>query len=1165
MQTGPYNHLKMKRDMASLFSLSKALMLMLLLSVACPLSSQATHSSHQKVTLSAKNVSLEEVLTMLKKQSGYTFFYDHALIKNAKKVDVDIKNMSLEQALDACLADQSITYKIVGKTVVLKFARKNKETLPQTLEQPGKETAALRIENANLSTIQLSTIQRQLFETVRGRVTDETGAGLPGVNILVKGTSQGTISDADGQFTLNVNDLNAVLVFSFVGYVPQEVVIGGRTTINVSMAVDNKALEEVVVTALGIRREAKALGYSVTKVEGEAFTKTRETNIMNGLVGKVAGVNVVAGNSGASGSSRVTIRGNTSITGNNQPLYIINGMPMDNSQFGQPNGRTPDWGDNVSSLNADDIEEMTVLKGATAAALYGSRAKNGAIIITTKSGRGSKGLGVEVNTNNTWEVPLFLWEIQDQYGQGYGGFRPVDGEDAAKHSQNHWGERYDGRMTYQYDGVQRPYSYVKDQVLKDFYRNGFTSSNNVSFTGGGDNGSFRLGISDMRNQGIVPNNSMRRNNISFGFNQTLGKNLTINANVDYVNEHVKNRLILDTGQGAATNTILYVNSNMPTSALSPGYDENGNEWVLGTDRNATNPYFVINRVKNSSNKDRFISTLTARWNIFDWLFIQGRAGQDYYSFRANQILPDGIGFLPTGQINETTSTFSERNFEGLIGIDKELSSDFSLSVNLGGNMMSQHRYSTGVEGLGFVIPQFHVINNTSVRNVSTSEYNKKINSLFGTAELGFRNHVFLNITGRNDWFSTLNPKSNSYFYPSVGLSYVFSEAMELPRAISFGKLRVAYASVGGDTDPYMLNLTYNLLPYSYAGTPLGTISQSTIPNANLKPLAVNELEAGLDVRLFNNRLGVDFSAYNKVSNDDIAFETISSTSGYSGAVVNVGSIRNRGIELLITGNPIRKNDFSWDISLNAAYNKSKVLKISETSDEFSMATGTKATIRHIVGMEYAQIVGRKILQNEQGQDVINSQGVPIVTSYVVPFGSGVHRWTTGLTNNFTYKGFTLSAQIDGKFGGRMYSETNYSLEHRGMSWGSLLGRDGGIVLPGVTETGEPNTVHISQERVENRAIIIARREALDDYLYDTSFIRFRYASLTYNLPKSIYEQLGFVKGASISFIGRNLGLLLSRTPGLDPESQLYTDNKQGIEKTTLPPVRSWGFNVNLKF
>jgi len=1000
---------------------------------------------------------------------------------------------------------------------------------------------------------------------ITGKVTDEKGESLPGVNILIKGTQQGTTTDSEGLFRLNVTDGNAILVFSFVGYSSQEIALGNQNNINVTLETDSKSLEEVVVTALGIRKETKALGYAVTKVEGEAFVKNRETNVMNGLTGKVAGVNVVAGNSGASGSSRVTIRGNTSITGNNQPLYIINGMPMDNSQLGQPNSRTPDWGDNASSLNADDIEEMTVLKGATAAALYGSRAKNGAIIITTKSGRGSKGFGVEFNTNNTWEKPLFLWDIQNQYGQGYGGIRPVDGEDAAKHSQNHWGEKYDGQPTYQYDGVQRPYSYVKDQVLKDFYRNGFTSANNVSFTGGGDNGSFRLGVSDMRNQGIVPNNKMRRNNISFGFNQNVTKNVTINANVDYVNENVDNRLILDTGQGAPTNTILYVNSNMPTSALSPGYDENYREWVLGTDRNATNPYFALNRVKNNSQKDRFISTLSARWNLLDWLFIQGRVGQDYYTFKANQTLPDGIGFLPNGQISEKTTSFTERNFEGLIGLDKELSGDFALSVNLGGNLMSQHRYATDVEGLGFVIPQFHTINNTSVRNVTTGVYDKKINSLFGTAELSFRNYLFLNLTGRNDWFSTLNPKSNSYFYPSASVSYVFSDAFQLPSAISFGKVRVAYASVGGDTDPYMLNLTYNLLPYSFAGSPLGTISQSTIPNAQLRPLAVNEFEAGLDLRTLNNRLGMDFSFYNKVSNDDIAYESISSTSGYSNAIVNVGSIRNRGIELLLTGKAVQKNNFSWDVTFNAAYNKSKVLRISESANEFSMTTGTKATIRHIVGEEYAQIVGRQIMKSEDGQDVINDQGVPIVTSYVVPFGSGVHRWTTGLTNNIRYKGLTLSAQIDGKFGGHVYSETNYSLEHRGMSQQSLLGREGGIVLPGVTQSGEANTVHISEERVNNRAIIIARREALDDYLYDTSFIRFRYASLTYNLPKAIYEQLGFVKGASISFIGRNLGLLLSRTPGLDPESQLFTDNKQGIEKTTLPTVRSWGFNVNLKF
>ncbi len=1164
MYSGKLKLWKLSTGSGPVLRLSKALLFALLLFAACP-GVAAGISASQKVTLSAKNITLEEAFKILKKQSGYTFFYDHELLRNAKKINVNVKNLSLEKALDACLAEQSISYTIVGKTVVLKSVRRNDAPVSVTANEPIKIETEVRTQALPVTQVRLAELQQILAETVRGKVSDENGAPLPGVNIMIKGTSQGTSTDIDGQFTLTVPENTVVLVFSFVGYTPQEVSLGGRNSINVTMQVDNKSLEEVVVTALGIKKEVRALGYSITRVDGQAFAKNRETNFMNALSGKVAGVNVVPGATGASGSSRVTIRGSTSITGSNSPLYVINGMPMNSDQLGQPDGTRPDWGDGPSSLNADDIEEISVLKGATAAALYGSRAKNGAILITTKSGRGSRGIGVEFNTNNTWDVPLFLWDIQNVYGQGYGGVRPPSPEEAAKHSQNHWGEKYDGVPTPQYDGQSRPYSYVKDQVLKDYYRTGFTSSNNVSFTGGGDNGTFRLGISDMRNQGIVPNNKMRRNNISLGINQNLSKNFSVNANIDYVNENVDNRYILATGQGSGPGTILYVNSNMPTSALSPGYDKNYQEWVLGSDRNATNPYFALNRITNNSQKDRFITTVTARWNILSWLFLQGRVGQDFFSFKANQVIPDGTGFLPAGKIIENTSTFYERNYEGLLGINKELTDDFTLSVNLGGNMMARKTYQTDVEGLGFVVPQFYVINNTATRNVSTGDYRSKTNSLFGTAELGFRNQLFLNVTGRNDWFSTLNPKSNSYFYPSVGASYVFSESLSLPKAISFGKLRVAYASVGGGTDPYLLNLTYGLLPFSFSGAQLGTITQSTIPNAALKPLSVNEIEAGLDLRMFNNRAGLDFSFYNKVANNDIAFETISTTSGYAGAVVNVGSIRNRGVELLLTGKPIQKGDFTWDVAVNAAFNKSKVLKISESSNEFNMATGTKATIRHIVGEEYSQIVGRKIMKNENGQDIINAAGTPMVTSYVVPFGSGVHRWTTGLTNNFSYKGLTLSVQIDGKFGGKYYSETNYSLEHRGMSWKSLLGREDGIVLPGVTESGEVNQVKLTKSQVENRAIIIARREALDDYLYDTSFIRFRYASLTYSLPRSVFEQLGFVKGASVSFIGRNLGLLLSRTPGLDPESQLFTDNKQGIEKSTLPPVRSWGFNVNLKF
>jgi len=1003
------------------------------------------------------------------------------------------------------------------------------------------------------------------WASVKGRVVNDVGEPLIGVSIMVKGTGKGTVTDLSGSFVLEEIVGTDVLVFSYIGYVSQEMVVGARTEFIITLLEDQQSLQEVVVTALGIRKETKALGYSVTKLEGEGFSKGRETNFANALVGKVAGVNVTGIGAGPGGSSRVTIRGNTSISGDNQPLYIINGLPMDNTQFGSPRGANPDWGDNISSINADDIEEITVLKGATAAALYGSRAKNGAIVITTKSGRGQAGIGVEYTTHNTFEVPYYIWQLQKEYGQGYGGVKPASQQDAANHSQNHWGAPYDNSMTVQLDGVQRPYAYVKDQVLDDFYRSGFTSSNNLSFTGGSDNGSFRVGVTNMRNKGIIPNAGLTRNNISLGLSQKATQDLLISANVDYISESVKNRYVLTGTQGSSGGTILFVNSNMPTSALAPGYQEDFREKVLGTDLNATNPYYVLNRMSNKTQKDRFIASVTARWNILDWLFVQGRAGQDFYTFKGDNIIPDGTGFRQNGQIDQRTMNFWERNFEGLIGMDKSLNDDFGLAVNLGGNLMSQHRYTTSITGLGFVIPQLHVVNNTSTRNTTTQVYNKKINSIFGTMELSYKNFLFLNLTGRNDWFSTLSPESNNYFYPSAGLSFVLSDAIELPKAISLGKLRVAYASVGGDTDPYGLYLTYGLLDYNYDGKPLGTINQQIVPNNKLRPLSVDEFEAGLDVRFFQNRLGFDVAVYNKNTTNDIAIESISTTSGYSGVSVNVGSIRNRGIEMLLTAKPLELGEFSWDISANMGYNKSKVLKISNTSNELILATTTKAFIKHIEGEEYSQIVGRTIKTDAQGRDIIDDTGLPVVPTDVVAFGSGVPKWTGGIMNDFSYKAFHLSVLIDGKFGGMIYSDTNYGLDHRGMSPGSLLGRAEGVVLPGVTENGEVNQVLVTADRVNNRAIVVRRRDALDDYIYDASFIKLRNVALTYNLPGRVYEKIKFIKGASVSLVGRNLQILMKRSPGIDPETNLYAGNSQGIESNALPPTRSYGFNVNVKF
>lgn len=1008
---------------------------------------------------------------------------------------------------------------------------------------------------------------QSLAVTVRGIITNQGGTPLEGVSIKIKGTDRGTMSGADGSFTIENVEENAKLIVSFVGYHQQEIDVAGKNQLNIILIEDRQALSEVVVTALGIKRESKALGYSVTKVDGAKLTTVRDASFGEALRGKVAGVNVTTMNSGLGGSSRMTIRGNTSISGDNQPLYVVNGIPINNSGFDRQGDAEPDWGDNISSINPDDIEEISVLKGATAAALYGSRAKNGAVIITTKSGKGQKGIGVSFNSNTTVQVPHFIWELQKEYGQGYGNVRPHNQSFAAGHGQNHWGERYDGVPTIQFDGVERPYSYVKDQVLKDFYQNGLNTTNNVSFSSGGKNGSFRLGLTDTRSEGIVPNSRLKRDNISLGVNQKIVDNLTVNAHIDYIKENANDRPITNGGRGGNVATILWINSNMPTSALAPGYLEDGSEKTLGTDLNATNPYFAVNRIKNMSVKNRYIGSAQIKWDILDWLFVQGRVGQDQFTYKMDNILPEGTGFVKPGKITQRNTNFTERNWELLLGVNKDLGSNFNLNVNAGGNIMTQHSELNDVTGDGVVIPGLEVINNTSTKSVYISETNKRINSLFATAELSYKGYLYLNVTGRNDWFSTLHKDHNNYFYPSVSGSFVFSEVFDLPDFIDFGKFRTAYASVGGDTDPYQLDLSYELLGYTYDGHSLGNISQTVVPNSLLRPLSVGEFELGFDMRFFKNRLGVDMAFYNKLTKNDITQETLTATSGYTGASVNVGKLRNRGFEFLIYGTPLQTSAFSWNVSLNGSYNKSKVLKISDRSSELNLGSRGKASVRLIEGEEYAQIVGPTIERNAEGQDIISDQGLNIVNrGNVVSFGSGIHKWNAGITNTFNYKSFSLSFLIDGKFGAKLYSVSSYELDHRGMTEKSLLGRAEGTILPGVKQSdGKPNDIFVTPDMAGNRLIVINRREALDDYLYDGSFIKFRNIALTYNLPKSVLDAVRFINGASISLIGSNLGLLMTHAKQIDPDGNYTTGNAQGIEASNLPPIRSYGVDIKLKF
>ncbi len=1134
---------------ASSWSNQKRLLIMFKLSVFLVFLNISVSFSNdgkaQSITLRGENITILKAMKIIKKQTGVTYFLKGKDLANFRK-NLDIQNLPLQKAMDQLVSGLPVTWLLENETIVLVAASE------KTPDAPSPEAD-------NLSE------QQKQDRVITGRVTDENGNPLAGVSVIVKGTSKGAATNENGYYSISVGDNDKFLVFTMVGFIAKESTVTG-TTINIILQADTGGLDEVVVTALGIKKEMKALGYSVTKVDEKEFSTIREENFMNSLVGKVAGLNIGGNTSNPAGSARVTIRGNTSIVGNNQPLYIINGIPMDNSQFGQTGTAKPDWGDNISSLNAADIEEISVLKGATAAALYGSRAKNGAIIITTKSGGGRKGFGVELTTHNTWEKPYFIWDeiMQSEYGQGIGGFRPSTIEAARKYNQRHWGEKLDGKMTIQWDGVERPYSYKKDELMDDLYSTGFTTANTIAFTSSGSEGSFRLGFTEMKSDGIIQKFNMKRRNISLNTSRKILKNLEFNVSADYMNEGVRNRYFQD-GRGGLPQVALMVTNNMGPAELAPGYDENFNEVGVGEDKNATNPYFTLNRMSNHSYKDRFITGLTAKWDLLSWLFIRGRVAQDFYTFGYDNIIPDGTAFALNGYIEQQDRKFWERNFELLISANRKINSDLSFNLSVGGNLMSQKNDIVNMRGDGFQVPQFHAINNTKERVVTLGGYQRKINSVFGTAEFDYRNYLFINVTGRNDWYSTLNPNSNNYFYPSVGGSFVFSELFNLPDFINFGKLRASYASVGGDTDPYQLHLTYGFVGNLYNGIPLGTIGQLVVPNANIRPLRVDEFEIGGEVKLLNNRLGLDIAFYNKLTSDDITQESISSTSGYSGSWVNVGKIRNRGLEVLLYGTPVKTHSFSWDVSFNGAYNKSKVLKISDESDELVVARMSDAYIKQIAGMEFSQIAGRYILKNDKGQDIIAANGLPILSDEVITWGSGIHKYIGGITNNFRYKNLSLSVLIDGKFGAKIYSDTHNQLSHRGLHKSTLPGRENGIVLPGVTEDGQVNTILVTKERVSNRDVAQARRDALNDFVFDASFIKLRNIGLTYTFSQHIIQSIKWVREASITLAARELGILMRHTPGIDPETNSFSNNVQGLEGSSLPPLRHIGVHFNIKF
>lgn len=1006
-------------------------------------------------------------------------------------------------------------------------------------------------------------------QTITGRVTNGgDGSSLPGVSVLLKGTTTGTTTDSEGTYTINVEEPTGTLVFSFIGYTTQEIQTNNRTTIDVVLQEDITQLGEVVITALGIEKSEKALGYAVTSVSGDRLTQSREINIGSALTGMVPGVNVAGLGTGPTGSSRITIRGNSSLQGNNQPLYVIDGVPFDNANqgsSGQWGGA--DYGDGLSNINPDNIESLQVLKGVAATSLYGFRGGNGVILITTKSGARSKGLGVEVNNNMTFNSVIDEREYQYQYGQGTQGVKPVTVDAARGTTQSSWGALLDGSDAVNFLGNNYSYLPAKDN-FKNFYRTGVTNQASLALTSSGEFGNFRLGLTDMRMKTPIPNSSMDQQGINFNGTFNVTPKLQASLSANYVFENVKNRASFSDAPGSVLAGPLYLANSFDIRWMEPTTDQLGNELLPGDDIYFNNSYFVAYKYQNATSRNRLTAALGLKYDFTDWLSLKGQVTRDGYIFDQRNIVPSGTGYRTGGSITQYKTDYHEINANFMITVNK-MFGDFGVVANLGSNTQDNIWERSGVDGAGpFLIPFFYSTSNTTNRAYDYGYTHYRVNSIYGSVDLSYKSFLYLTLTSRNDWFSTLNINSNSYQYPSASASFVFSEVLNMPSWISFGKLRASYGQSSNGTTPYRNLLTYGLHGYTISGQSLGYINQNQIPNSLLEPVKISEQEVGVNIEFFNNRLGLDVAYYNKTTKDDILGVTVSPTSGYSGNVANVGELRNRGIEVLLTGTPIKTPNFSWDASFNIASNDNEVMAISEGVDNIVIdgafpRFGDGVSVQHIVGERYGQIVGYKYLLDENGNRVYGEDGLPLRSERVEPLGSGVYNVTGGFNNSFTYKNFNLSFLFDFKYGAKIYSGTNLSLYSRGLHKETLNGREGGIVGAGVTEEGNINTINVDPQ-IYYQGISTGANHISEEFVYDASFIKLRALSLGYTIPQSVLSNF-FIKSASISFVARNLATLMKHTPNIDPESNLNNTNGQGLELTGYPAMRSYGFNVNLKF
>ena len=1130
--------------------------------------------SKAQVTLKTPNTTLEVVIKKIQKQMNLRFFYDDSLAKVMVN-NIDVKDEKVQNVLNQLLKGKGISFKVEDNVVYLR-----KENAPVAKE---KATDSKR--------------------KITGKVLDEAQQPMIGVTVAVKGSTTRAVTDIDGNYQLQTSETAPVLQFSYLGYKTKEVKASGKDAITTTMDVDSKALDEVVVTALGIKRDKKMLGYSVQDIKSDALNTTGDPSVVGALSGKVAGLQMNTASTGLGGSTKITIRGNSSLTDNNQPLWIVDGVPFsDNNTSNASAYGGYDRGGTSLDINPDDIESISVLKGPNAAALYGSRAGNGVILVTTKKGANKSGFGISYNGNFTWSSVSQAIKMQNRFGQGSNGAvnykRNASGDIEGLNGELSFGPELDGHEEYNWYGTKSPYQYTGDK-LRDYFKTGFSQFHTVALGNNNEKGHYRLSIGYNDNKGLFKNETLDKLSIDLNAGTVVNKYLSLDGKISLSHMKACNRPLL--GLNGEVAQLLLIPGNVSLRSLEENQSSETQihrNW-FGPNQHYSNPYYVRHRYKNSDERWRAFGYYGANINLLDNLKLNAKYSFDYYRTRlqtsdlslADQAISTGTSTwqekITTDGMQRGEENHFEHNIQMLLLGNNQLTPKLRVDYSLGGNVMYQ-KYELFQGGVQNMLNKDVWVYNTGGKLVSGGDngFNRAMYSVFASAQLAYSEYLSLDLTARNDWSSTLPKGQNSFFYPSASISFMFSDFMKsidkpLPSWVTFAKIRTSLAQVGKDPSPYNL---YNTRKFEFESGIRKPVVNTIKMNDMLKPEIKTSYELGLDMKFLNNRLGFDFTYYYSVTRNQSML--VDAAAPWSQQWVNAGKILNRGVEMMVYTTPIQTKDLTFNLNMNFAHNRSIVKELAPGVQRiyFNGDNNMPVRVGAVVGGKLGDIYANNLMKrNDAGQVIVNAQGLPQpatgngnLEQYLLsnPIGNIQPDLLMSVTPSLTFKGISLTAMFDMRFGGSIMSvsegmATSVGTSERTLNRGEykeISGvKDYYMVVPGVKEDGSINDIPVSaQAYYSTIGIYKSQKGYAEEFIHSASYIKLKELSLGYSFPQRMLKKTPFT-ALKLSFVARNLCFLMKHTPGNPDGGYDTTMFSQALDFAAVPYTRTFGFSINVGF